>query len=110
MNDSNRAVVPRRMRNEVSPPAPLDSYVTDVVKWIASQELGVPTNALVKLMAQSFDWPMPFAEAILAATRGRRLLSQSLHGTSLSQRSILSKRGHAWLDHAREFEKASRSA
>ncbi len=97
MNDQQAAVVPRRKRDEVTPPAPLDPYVTELVRWITTQEAGVQTSTLVKQVATAMDWPTPFAEAVLTAARGRRLLTQTQSSSSVGQRSMLSVRGRSWL-------------
>jgi hypothetical protein len=90
--------VPRRKRDEVSPPAPLDPYVTTLVRWIAAQEKGISSNSVVRQIVEALGWPPPFAEAVLSAAKGRRLLTQMQTSASGGVRSMLSVRGRAWLE------------
>ena len=100
MNEQQIAIVPRRKRDESTPPAPLDPYVTELVRWIASQEAGVQSSTLARQVAAALNWPPPFAEAVLTAARGRRLLTQTQSSAGVGQRSMLSVRGRAWLNQA----------
>jgi hypothetical protein len=98
MSNSNASIVPRHRRDEVPPSAPLDPYVTELVRWIAERDKPVNPNSLAKQAAAAFDWPPPFAEAVLIATRARRLLTL-LQATSRGESVGLSRRGRQWLEH-----------
>jgi len=77
--------------------SPLDPYVDLVVHWIAESSGGVAANGLSSAIALQFDWPAPFAEAILVSVNGRRLL-KSNQMSNRQLRFMLSRRGQAWLD------------
>ena len=81
--------------------SPLDPYVDRVVRWIASNKGGMPANGLAAAIAVEFDWPPPFAEAILVSVNGRRLLRPN-HMSSRPSRLMLSRRGLAWLNERSE--------
>ena len=98
MSNSNASIVPRHRRDEVPPAAPLDPYVTELVRWIAERDKPVNPNTLAKQAAAAFNWPPPFAEAVLIATRARRLLTL-VQTTSRGESVGLSRRGRLWLEH-----------
>jgi hypothetical protein len=75
----------------------LDPYVDRVVCWFAANKGGMPANGLAAAIAAQFDWPVPFAEAILVSVNGRRLLRPN-QMSSRPARLMLSRRGLAWLD------------
>jgi hypothetical protein len=98
MNTLNATIVPRRRRDEMPPPAPLDPYVTQVIRWIAAREQRVNPNTLAKQVSTALEWPLPFTEVVLTATRGRHLLTLQ-EVTSRGGYGIgLSKRGREWLE------------
>ncbi len=98
MNDLQVATVPRIKRDEVPPPAPLDPYVTILLRWIADQERGVNPNTIAKLSANALNWPLPFAEAVVTAARARRVLTLFQATTRGGYRATLSTRGQEWLE------------
>lgn len=81
--------------------SPLDPFVDQVVCWIAASPGGVAANGLAAAIAGNFDWPLPFAEAILIGVNGRRLLRPN-RMSSHPLRLMLSRRGLAWLDERSE--------
>jgi hypothetical protein len=81
--------------------SPLDPYVDRVVRWFAATKGGMPANGLAAAIAAQFDWPVPFAEAILVSVNGRRLLRPN-RMSSRPSRLMLSRRGLAWLDERSE--------
>ena len=83
--------------------SPLDPFVDRVVRWIAESPGGVPVNGLASAIATNFDWPFPFAEAILVSVNGRRLL-QPNQMSSRPLYLVLSRRGVAWLEEQSEHE------
>lgn len=103
MSDQQTAVVSRHKRDEATPPAPLDRYVTALVLWIASTGEGVVTSTLSRRAADACNWPRPFADAVIAAAKGRRLLGE-VGPASGGRRSILSVRGRSWLANANQPE------
>lgn len=98
MNDRSTTIVPRRRRGEPAPAAPLDPYVTKLLRWIASHEQGVSFTALSRQASAAMDWPTPFAEAIVTAARSRRLLTLIQTTSRGSYRAGISKRGREWLE------------
>jgi hypothetical protein len=105
MSNQKATIVPRKRRDEVPPPAPLDPYVILLLRWVASHEQRLNPNTLAKQASIALDWPLPFAEAIVTATRARRLLSM-LEVTARGGYGIgLTSRGRAWLDHDRSSRK-----
>lgn len=108
MSNSNATIVPRRRRDEVPPSAPLDPYVTALIRWIAARDQRVNDNTLAKQAAAAFDWPLPFAETVLTATRARRLLTLQEVSSRGGYGVGLSKRGRQWLeqDNSRNAESA----
>jgi hypothetical protein len=98
MNNENAAIVPRKRRDEVSPPAPLDSYVILLLRWVASHEQRLNPNTLAKQVSVALDWPLPFAEAIVTAARARRLLSLLQVNTRGGYGIDLTARGRTWLE------------
>ncbi len=81
--------------------SPLDPYVDRVVRWIGESPGGVPANGLAAAIAMKFDWPAPFAEAILVGVNGRRLLRPNTM-SNRPLRFLLSRRGTAWLERQSE--------
>lgn len=81
--------------------SPLDPYVDRVVRWFAVNKGGLPANGLAAAIAAEFNWPAPFAEAILVSVNGRRLLRPN-RMSSRPSRLMLSRRGLAWLDERSE--------
>jgi hypothetical protein len=96
MSDST-ATQPRRPRIDTAPPSVLDPFVTDLLRWIERQEKGVNPNTMAKQAAAAIGWPLPFAEAVVVAARGRRLLTMLDVTVRGGYRSGLSERGRAWL-------------
>jgi hypothetical protein len=88
---------PRRQRNPVAPPAVLDPYVTDLLRWIEAQDNGVNPNTMARQAAANLDWPLPFAEAVVTAARGRRLLTLLDITVRGGDRAGLSGRGREWV-------------
>jgi hypothetical protein len=79
-----------------TPRSPLDPYVEQVVRWVGQTPSGVSSIGIGAAIAAAMDWPPPFAEAILASVRARKLLRVHRAGTR-SVRLGLSRRGEAWL-------------
>jgi hypothetical protein len=77
--------------------SPLDPFVEQVLRWIAESPEGVPAVGLSAAVARELDWPPPFADAILASVKARRILRVQRGGTR-SLRLGLSRRGEAWLE------------
>ena len=97
MNDHSATGIPRIKRDEIPPPAPLDPYVTTLLRWIAGQELGVNPNTIAKLSSAALNWPPPFAEAIVTAAHARRVLTLFQATSRGGYRTTLSTRGQDWL-------------
>jgi hypothetical protein len=97
MSDQQSAVLARQKQYETPPHAPLDPYVTALVQWIASTEEGIVSSTLSRRAAEACGWPQPFADAAIAAARGRRLLSEIGPTGNGGRRTILSVRGRNWL-------------
>jgi hypothetical protein len=103
MSEPQSVVVPRRKRDEATPPAPLDPYVTALVRWVAGQDSrGIASAGLARQAAAALGWEVAFAEAVLTATRGRRLLTPFQTGTSGGVRFMLSVRGRTWVNQAEQ--------
>ena len=98
MKDQQVATVPRIKRDEVPPSAPLDPYVSSLLRWIADQERGVNPNTIAKLSANALNWPLPFAEAVVTAARARRVLTLFQATSRGGYRATLSARGQEWLE------------
>ena len=98
MNDQPPAIVPRGRRDEIPPPAPLDPYVTTLLRWIWASDNRLNLKTLAKQAAAGLEWPLPFAEAVVTATRARRLLTLHQMNTRGGYAVGLSKRGRAWLE------------
>lgn len=77
--------------------SPLDSYVEQVLRLVEASASGVPTVGLPAAIAQELEWPVPFAEAVLASVKARRLLRVNRMGAR-SIKLTLSQRGASWLD------------
>lgn len=97
MTDQLTTIVPRRRRDQEPPEAPLDPFVSQFVRWIDEQDSGVVLAGLSKRAAEALAWPLPFTDAILTATRSRRLLALVQSGSRGGYRVSLSRRGHEWL-------------
>lgn len=76
--------------------SPLDPYVDRLVRWVAERPDGVPAVGLAASVARDLDWPAPFAEAILASVRARRLLRIHRAGAR-ALRLVPSPRAQRWL-------------
>jgi hypothetical protein len=100
MSNMNATIVPRRRRDETPPVAPLDPFVTDVVRWIDAQDRRLDPNTIAKQAAAEFSWPQPFAEAVLTAVRARRLLTLVQVNNRGGYGVGLSNRGSQWLEHS----------
>jgi hypothetical protein len=98
MANQSVSIVPRGRRDDSSPPAPLDPYVISLLRWIESRDQRLNPNTLAKQAASALNWPLPFAEAIVTATRARRLLTLVQANTRGGYRIGLTRRGHAWLE------------
>ena len=98
MANQSVPIVPRGRRDEVHPPAPLDPYVTAFLRWVETRENRPNPNRLAKQAASDLGWPLPFAEAIVTATRARRLLTLVAANARGGFRIGLTRRGHAWLE------------
>ena len=81
------------------PCAPMDPFVTQLVTWIAHQMKpnGLVLNSLSKQAAEALGWPRPFAEAVVTATRSRKLLTLEQPGSRSIYVAGLSERGMRWL-------------
>ena len=100
MSSQSPPIVPRRRRDDVPPPAPLDPYVTTLLRWIESSDRRLNPNTLAKVASAELGWPLPFAEAVVTATRARRLLTLVQAKTRGGYAIGLSRRGQAWLERA----------
>lgn len=96
-NDST-PIVPRGRRDDIAPPAPLDPYVMSLLRWIDRCDQRLNPNTLAKQAASALGWPLPFAEAIVTATRARRLLTLIQANARGGYRIGLTRRGQAWLE------------
>ncbi|MCC6791811.1 MAG: hypothetical protein IT336_09005 [Thermomicrobiales bacterium] len=102
MSHPNATIVPRRRRDETPPAAPLDPFVTDVIRWIDAHEKRLNPNTLVKQVATNFAWQAPFAEAVITAVRARRLLTLVPVNSRGGYGVGLSTRGQQWLEQSAE--------
>jgi hypothetical protein len=100
MSNVNATIVPRRRRDETPPAAPLDPYVTEVVRWIDAHEKRLSPNTLAKQAAVNFAWPPAFADAVITAVRARRLLTLVQANARGGYGVGLSTRGRQWLERA----------
>lgn len=89
--------VPRLPRGESAPPSVLDPFVLSLLRWIGDQDKGVSPNTVAKQAAAALDWPQPFAEAIVTAARGRRMLTTLPITVRGGYRLGVSERGKSWL-------------
>jgi hypothetical protein len=98
MANQSMSIVPRGRRDDISRPAPLDPYVLSLLRWIDARDQRLNPNTLAKQAASALGWPLPFAEAIVTATRARRLLTLVQATSRGGYRIGLTRRGHAWLE------------
>ena len=77
--------------------SPLDPFVEQVARWIAESPDGVPAVGLSGAIAREMEWPPPFADAILASVKARRILRVQ-RDSARSLRLGLSRRGETWLE------------
>jgi hypothetical protein len=90
VNQAEPATATRRRRS------PLDSYVEGVILWVSARPDGVSAVGLTSMIAREFNWPVPFAEAILTSVKARRLLRVHRVG-SRSLNLAPSRRADLWL-------------
>ena len=98
MANQSVSIVPRGRRDDIPPLAPLDPYVTSLLRWIDERDQRLNPNTLAKHAASALGWPLPFAEAIVTATRARRLTTLVQANTRGGFRIGLTRRGHDWLE------------
>jgi hypothetical protein len=86
----------RRNRGTLDIPSPLDAFLFDFLQWLAQREHGLSLAQDGHLVAETFEWPLPFVEALLVSARARRLIAQedSRRGRVTWR---ISERGRAWL-------------
>ena len=76
---------------------PLDPLVKHAARWLAESTDGVPAVGLSGAIAREMEWPPPFADAILASVKARRILRVQ-RDNARSLRLGLSRRGEMWLE------------
>src|SRR5262245_47497986 len=100
MNDLPDTIVPRGRRDQIPPSAPLDPYVTELLQWIQSRDNRLNLNTIATQAAKDLGWPGPFAEAVVTATRARRLFTFYQVNARGGYGVGLSEGGRAWLERA----------
>jgi hypothetical protein len=77
----------------------MDPFVTQLVMWIAQRMKPnrLVLSSLQKQAAEALDWPQPFAEAVVTATRARKLLNLEQPGSRSVYVAGLSERGKLWM-------------
>jgi hypothetical protein len=98
MSNQTASIVPRRRRDDIPPPAPLDPYVLVFLRWLESRDRPPNVTTLARHAAAGLDWPLPFAEAIVVAARTRRLLTVVETNARGGYFIGLSNRANDWLE------------
>jgi hypothetical protein len=109
MNDGAHPIVPRATAENAVRPSPLDPYVRNLLTWINKHDRKLSPKTLAKQAAAALDWPLPFAEAIVTATRSRRLVTLA-HVSARRQTVTLTRRGREWLERSPAAPEVVKSA